>query len=151
VALTRARATYENVLLPDQLAFDGSFPRELARTKPYGYSIFQADNVALLTDVLSTPTQDLWAAKLSDGRSVAQAVAFLAPYLAERDAWPYAQDIAHFDGWPVRSPTLLLGGFRLRRPDYLATWRRLPGDPTDEEVRRNQAVTQPVLWVQVAP
>ena len=25
---------------------------------------------------------------------------------------------------------------------------RLPADPADEEVRRNQAVTQPVLWLQ---
>jgi len=169
-AMETARTTYRNALLPEQLAFDGSFPRELARTKPYGYSIFQLDNVALLTDVLSSPVagvaypganaassptgvtapgySDLWAYRLPDGRSVAQAVAFLAPYLADRDAWPYAKDIAHFDGWPVRSPALLLGGFRLGRTDYLATWRRLPADPADEEVRRNQAVTQPLLWLQ---
>jgi beta-galactosidase len=206
-ALETARRTYREVLLPGQLAFDGSFPRELARTKPYGYSIFQADNMALLTDVLSSvaggadpgpavaggadpgpavaggadpgsavaggadpgstaagaadpgttessqstgvgaPGYSLWTERLPDGRGVAQAVAFLAPYLADRDAWPYAKDIAHFDGWPARSPTLLLGGFRLRRPDYLAVWRRLPADPTDEEVRRNQAMTQPILWL----
>jgi hypothetical protein len=175
-ALETARTTYRNVLLPGQLAFDGSFPRELARTKPYGYSIFQLDNVALLTEVLSLPAVaggvdpgsniqsfptgvsapgynqatagDLWMAQLPDGRSVTQAVAFLAPYLADRDAWPYAKDIAHFDGWPVRSPALLLGGFRLGRADWLATWRRLPADSADEEVRRNQAVTQPLLWLQ---
>ena len=147
-AVETARTTYRKVLLPEQLAFDGSFPRELARTKPYGYSIFQADNVALLTDVLSSPAENLWTAKLADGRSVAQAVAFLAPYLADRDTWPYAQDIAHFDGWPVRSPALLLGGYRLGRADWLATWRRLPTETADEEVRRNQAVTQPLLWVQ---
>lgn len=146
-ALGEARRTYVFVLLPEQLAFDGSFPRELARTKPYGYSIFQLDNVALLTDMLSNDAMNLWEEKLRDGRSVAQAVAFLAPYLADRDVWPYAKDIAHFDGWPVRSPALLLGGFRLGRPDYLALWRRLPADPADEEVRRNQAVTQPLLWV----
>ena len=145
--LATARTTYREVLLPGQLAANGSFPRELARTKPYGYSIFQLDNVTLLTDVLSTPQQDLWSFQLADGRSVAQAVAFLAPYLADRGAWPYAHDIAHFDAWPVRSPALLLGGYRLGRPDWLATWRRLPADPGDEEVRRNQAVTQPLLWL----
>ncbi|MEJ1973097.1 MAG: alginate lyase family protein [Lacunisphaera sp.] len=146
-ALATARATYRDVLLPEQLAFDGSFPRELSRTKPYGYSIFQLDNVALLTDVLSTPEQDLWSWRLADGRHVAQAVAFLAPYLADRGAWPFAPDIGHFEAWPVRSPALLLGGCRLGRPDWLATWRRLPADPADEEVRRNQAVTQPLLWL----
>jgi hypothetical protein len=146
--LATTRAVYRDVLLPGQLAFDGSFPRELARTKPYGYSIFQLDNVALLTDVLSTPAQDFWRLPLADGRNVAQAVAFLAPYLADRGAWPFAPDIAHFDAWPVRSPALLLGGCRLGRADWLATWRRLPADPADEEVRRNEAVTQPLLWLQ---
>ena len=34
---------FEAVQLPEQEAANGSFPRELARTKPYGYSIFQFD------------------------------------------------------------------------------------------------------------
>jgi hypothetical protein len=54
-ALSQARRTFLEVLLPGQLAPDGSFPRELSRTKPYGYSIFQLDNVALLAEILSTP------------------------------------------------------------------------------------------------
>jgi hypothetical protein len=145
--LEEARRVFRETLLPGQLAPDGSFPRELARTKPYGYSIFQLDNVALLTDVLSTPEKNLWATALPDGRSVAQAVAFLYPYLADRGAWPFAADIAHFDGWPVRSPALLLAGQRLGRPEYLELWRRLPADPADQEVRRNLAVTQPLLWL----
>ncbi|HTL69139.1 MAG TPA: alginate lyase family protein [Lacunisphaera sp.] len=145
--LERARRRFREVLLPWQLAFDGSFPRELERTKPYGYSIFQLDNVALLADVLSTPQEDFWRTALLDGRSVAQAVAFLYPYLADRTAWPFAPDIAHFEGWPVRQPALLLAGLRLNRPDYLALWRRLPADSDDVEVRRNMAVTQPLLWL----
>ncbi|HVZ66058.1 MAG TPA: alginate lyase family protein [Lacunisphaera sp.] len=145
--LDRARHEFHEVLLPGQLAFDGSFPRELARTKPYGYSIFQLDNVALLADVLSTPQEDFWNTSLPDGRSVGQAVAFLCPYLADRDAWPFAPDIEHFASWPVRQPALLLAGLRLNRPDYLGPWRRLPADSDDLEVRRNMAVTQPVLWL----
>jgi Alginate lyase len=138
-------------LLPDQLAPDGSFPRELARTKPYGYSIFQLDNVALLTEVLSTPADNLWTFTLPDGRSVAQAVAFLYPYLRDRTAWPYASDVAHFEDWPVRQVSLLLAGHRLGRPDYVALWRRLEADPTAAEVRRNLAVTQPLLWLDRKP
>jgi beta-galactosidase len=147
-AMKEARQNFLTVLLPSQLAADGSFPRELSRTKPYGYSIFQLDNVALLTEILSTPAQDLWEYTLPDGRSVAQAVAFLFPYLADRAAWPFPPDIAHFEGWNVRQPALLFAGYRLGRPDYLALWRQLPADSTDPEVRRNLAVTQPLLWLQ---
>ena len=146
-SLGEARRVFCETLLPNQLARDGSFPRELARTKPYGYSIFQLDNVALLTEVLSTPEDNLWSFALPDGRSVAQATAFLYPYLADRAAWPFRADIAHFEDWPARQPVLLLAGHRLGRPDYLNLWRRLPADPTDAEVRRNMAVTQPLLWL----
>jgi beta-galactosidase len=145
--LEETRRVFLEVLLPAQLAADGSFPRELARTKPYGYSIFQLDNVAALTELLSTPQNNLWNRPLPDGRSVAQAVAFLAPYLADRGAWPYAADLAHFESWPIRQPALLFGGYRLGRADWLATWRRLPADSADQEVRRNMAVTQPLLWL----
>ncbi|HEV2578447.1 MAG TPA: alginate lyase family protein [Acidobacteriaceae bacterium] len=43
--LTRdeVRTRFETLQLPQQEAANGSFPRELARTKPYGYSIFQFD------------------------------------------------------------------------------------------------------------
>ncbi|MDB6169590.1 MAG: hypothetical protein JWM88_2454 [Verrucomicrobia bacterium] len=146
-ALDEARQVFLEAILPGQLAPDGSFPRELARTKPYGYSIFQLDNVALLTDVLSTPSENLWTASLPDGRSVAQAVAFLYPYVADRGTWPFARDLAHFEGWPVRQPAFLLAGERLNRPEYLELWRRLPAEPADREVRRNMAVTQPLLWL----
>ncbi|MBE2214116.1 MAG: alginate lyase family protein [Opitutaceae bacterium] len=145
--LEETRRITREVLLPRQLAADGSFPRELARTKPYGYSIFQLDNVALLIDVLATPQENLWHTALPDGRSVRAAVDFLVPYLADRSAWPYPRDVAHFDAWPARQPVLLLAAYRLGRPDCLALWERLDPDPADLEVRRNIAVTQPLLWV----
>ena len=37
------RNRYRSVLLPSQMAEDGSFPLELKRTKPYGYSLFNLD------------------------------------------------------------------------------------------------------------
>lgn len=50
----------ERVLKAAARALDGSFRLELERTKPYGYSIFQLDNMALLCQVLSKPGEDLW-------------------------------------------------------------------------------------------
>ncbi len=40
------RQWFIDTLLPDQLGKDGSFPKELARTKPYSYSIFNFDVMA---------------------------------------------------------------------------------------------------------
>lgn len=52
---------YKNILLPDQMAEDGSFPRELDRTKPYGYSLFNLDAMSTLCYILSTDNENLWA------------------------------------------------------------------------------------------
>ncbi len=148
--LERARRDFQEHVIPDQMAVDGGFPRELARTKPYGYSIFQLDNVALLAEVLSTPALDLVAWSLPDGRGVATAVAFLYPFLRDRSAWPYSADVAWFEEWPVRQPALLVAGLRLGREDCLELWRRLEPDPATPEVRRNMAVTQPALWLGIS-
>lgn len=41
--LDYCRARFREVLVPNQLAADGSFPQELRRTKPYGCSLFNLD------------------------------------------------------------------------------------------------------------
>ncbi len=51
--LSMIRTRYKDIILPSQMDLDGSFPAELARTKPYGYSIFQLDNMVLLCHLLS--------------------------------------------------------------------------------------------------
>ena len=52
-----------------------------------------------------------------------------------------------WDGWPARQPALLFAGMALGEQRYIDLWKQLPADPTDAEVRRNIAITQPVLWV----
>lgn len=144
--LALCRQRYKDVLLPEQMAPDGSFPAELQRTKPYGYSIFQLDQMAALCHILSTPDNTLWTFELPDGRGIRQGLAFLYPYLADKSRWPYPPDVQSFQDWPVRQPALLLGGVALGRDDYLALWKKLDPDPRNPEVRRNLAMRQPVLW-----
>jgi hypothetical protein len=134
-------------LLPNQMASDGSFPRELARTKPFGYSIFNLDVLAALAQLLSTPGENLLVAALPDGRSVARGIAFLAPYLADKRRWPKPPDVMAWDQWPVRQPALVFGAIATGRADWLQTWRGLDPDPADPEVRRNYPIRQPILWV----
>ncbi|HDS83907.1 MAG TPA: alginate lyase [Phycisphaerales bacterium] len=145
--LELARRRLKEVIMPSQMAQDGSFPRELTRTKPYGYSIFQLDNMSLLCELLSTEQDNLWTFTLPDGRNMQKAMEFLFPYLKDKSQWPYRADIEHFEDWPVRQPCLLLAGYAFGRPDYLALWKTLDPDPTNLEVQRNMAVTQPLLWL----
>jgi len=148
--LAECRQHFKEVFVPKQMAPDGSFPRELARTKPYGYSIFQLDNMATLCQVLSTTNDNLWTFTLPDGRGMAKAMAFLYPYLADKNKWltdGHRKDVQAWDGWPAREPSLLFAGLAFNEPKYLDLWKKLPTDPTDEEVRRNIAITQPILWL----
>jgi hypothetical protein len=41
----------------------------------------------------------------------------------------------------------LFAGLAFGEEKYLELWNNLPADPEDAEVRRNIAITQPVLWV----
>jgi len=145
--LAECRRQYQEVFVPNQMALDGSFPLELERTKPYGYSIFQLDNMATLCQVLSTPEDNLWRFELSDGRGIRKAMAYLYPYLADKAKWPRPPDVQVWEHWPARQPCLLFGGLALAEPSYLDLWKELPADPTDAEVRRNIAITQPLLWL----
>jgi hypothetical protein len=145
--LDLCRTRYKEVFVPQQMAADGSFPQELRRTKPYGYSIFQLDNMAILCQLLSTPEDNLWTCTLPDGRGIRKAVEFLYPYLLDKGQWPYRHDVEHFESWPVRQPALLFAACAFGEGKYLDLWKKLDPDPTDQEVRRNMAVTQPLLWL----
>lgn len=146
-SLAECRWRFKEVFVPDQMAQDGSFPLELKRTKPYAYSIFQLDNMATLCQVLSTPEDNLWEFELPDGRGIRKAMAYLYPYLADKSTWPLDPDVQSWDGWPARQPSLMFAGLALDEPRYLDLWKRLNPDPTDPEIRRNIAITQPLLWL----
>jgi beta-galactosidase len=149
--LAECRRQFKEVFVPNQMALDGSFPLELKRTKPYGYSIFQLDNMATLCQVLSSPGNDLWKFELPDGRGIRKAMEFLYPFLADKSKWPLKPDVQAWRSWPAREPSLLFTGLEFGEPKYLALWKKLPADPSDPEVRRNIAITQPILWIPQEP
>jgi hypothetical protein len=147
VHLEECRHQFKTVLVPDQMALDGSFPQELRRTKPYGYSIFQLDNMAALCQLLSRPDDNLWTFRLPDGRGIQKAVEFMYPFLKNKSKWPLKPDVQAWDGWPARQPSLLFAGLAFGNTSYIDLWRTLPADPSNEEVRRNIAITQPLIWL----
>jgi len=138
---------YREILLPGQMDASGSFPRELARTKPYSYSIFNFDVMAGLCQSLKGLAPDPPSFHLADGRGLCKGAEFIYPYLKDKSAWKWAKDVEHFDALPVRSPGLLFSGIACREQKYVDLWKTLNPDPTDKEIIRNYPIRQPLLWV----
>ena len=70
------RKRFKEVLLPEQIAENGSFPRELSRTKPYGYCLFNLDVMSTVCQILSTREDNLFSYSLPDGRGFAKSNGF---------------------------------------------------------------------------
>ncbi len=128
---------YKEVLLPGQMASDGSFPLELKRTKPYGYSLFNLDAMVTLVTVLS----------IQQETSIKKAIDFMFPYIANKQSWPYQKDVMYWDEWPVAPIALLFGAQTFNNADWLNTWTRLEHFPKNEEVIRNTPIRNPLIWL----
>ncbi|MBD3590153.1 alginate lyase family protein [Bacteroides sp. GM023] len=141
------RERYRTVLLPNQMAVDGSFPLELERTKPYGYSLFNLDAMTTLCHLLTTPEENLWEYTTTDGRNIEKGIAWLFPFVKDKSAWKRQPDIMFWEEWPVAHPFLLFGSMHHYRKDYFQTWKKLEHFPTNEEVIRNLPIRHPLLWL----
>lgn len=148
IALIRfCRDRYKNVLLPNQMAADGSFPRELSRTKPYGYSIFNLDAMATICQTLSDSTDNLWNYQTPDGRSIRKGIEYLYPFIADKTKWPLKPDVMYWEEWPVAQPFLVFGARGYANKEWLQTWKGLQHDLLVEEVIRNVPVRNPIIWL----
>ncbi|GAB4001957.1 alginate lyase family protein [Spirosoma daeguense] len=145
--MTFCRNRYKNVLLPDQMATDGSFPQELRRTKPYGYSLFNLDAMATICQILSIPADNLWTYQTADGRSIRTGVTYLYPFVANKANWPLKPDVMYWNEWPVAHPFLVFGALAYGQHAWLTTWKRLDHNPQVEEVLRNLPIRNPLIWL----
>jgi hypothetical protein len=145
--LDSLRWRYKNVLLPNQMAVDGSFPLELARTKAYGYSIFNLDAMTMICQILSTPTDNLWEFKTNDGKSIQKGIAYLHPFVADKSKWPLKPDIMFWENWPVAQPFLVFGAKAYQQQAWFNTWKKLNHKPSNEEVIRNLPIRHPEIWL----
>ena len=145
------RNQFKTVYLAQMMDKNGGFPAELARTKPYGYSLFVIDAMAGVAQLASTPEDDLWQYQLPDGRGMALGMAFIAPFIRDKRSWPQEPDVMYWEAWPVRHPSLLFAGMAYENADYLTTWQKLEADPTVFEVLRNLPLRHPLLWVSLSP
>jgi hypothetical protein len=138
---------YRTVIVPGQIAADGSLPLEMARTKPYGYCLFNLEALATLCQIISDSGDDIWNFATPDGRGIAKAIEYMFPYIRDKKTWPRPPDVMYYEQWPMRQEALLFGGMALGKPEYLEVWKKLPADSDVDEVIRNFFIRQPVLWV----
>jgi hypothetical protein len=142
------RERYKTVLLPEQMGQDGGFPRELRRTKPYGYSLFNLDAMVMVCQILSAEQDDLWEYTTAEGKNMEKGIHFIFPYIKDKTQWPFARDVMYWDNWPVAHPFLLFGAKAFRQDEWFNTWKKLDHDPRVEEVIRNLPVRNPLLWLE---
>ena len=144
--LDELRQDFRCILLK-QIERDGSMPRELARTKPYGYALFTLEVFAGLAAILSTSGENCFLWREGDSGSVADAMSFLYPYILDKKAWPYPADVLFFDYWPCRQSALLLVGQYTGERKYRELWEKLPPWHLKFELLRNFPVRTPNLWL----
>ena len=138
---------FKTTLLPNQMANDGSFPKEIRRTKPYGYSIFNLDAMATICQVLSTKEDNLWHYVTADGKSIKKGIEFLHPYIKDKNKWPFQKDVMYWEEWPVAQPFLVFGAVAYGQQEWFNTWKKLNHNPGVEEVLRNLPIRYPLIWM----
>lgn len=141
------RERYKKVLLPEQMAADGSFPLELKRTKPYGYSIFNLDAMVMICQILSDEKNNLWSFQTSEGKGIKKGIEFLYPFIAQKSTWPFTKDVMYWDDWPVAQPALLFGAAAFNNQTWFSEWKSKDHSPTKEEIVRNLPVRNPLIWL----
>lgn len=145
--LDSLRWRYKQVLLPKQMAADGSFPLELRRTKPYGYSLFNLDAFVTLIQILSSTKDDLWLYKAGEQQDMLKGIQYLYPFVADKSKWTLKPDVMFWDYWPVAHPFLIFGAQRYNNAEWFSLWKKLDHLPKNEEVIRNLPIRHPLIWM----
>lgn len=138
---------FRNVLLPNQMATDGSFPLEMERTKPYGYALFNLDAMSTVCQILSFDGVSLWDFTTPDGKSIRSAIEFMHPFVENKNLWKLPPDVMYFEDWPVAHPFLLFGAGQFKKKKWFTTWEELVHFPENQEVIRNLPIRNPLIWV----
>jgi hypothetical protein len=145
--LSLCRKRFKEVLLPSQMKTDGSFPQELARTKPYGYSLFNLDAMVTICQILSESGDDLWTFTTDNGLNIKKSIDFMYPCIKDKSTWQYPPDVMYWNEWPVAQPALIFGAVAYNNQAFFDLWKGLNHNPSNGEVERNLPVRNPLIWM----
>ncbi len=135
-------------MLDKQMNEDGGFTDELARTKPYIYTLFILEGYSVLAAYASTPEDDLWTYEGTHG-SLRDGWEFMLPHIRDKSGWPYPPDVMHYDEVPIQSVGMLLAARAYDDPEMLQLWESLDPTQRSAEIARNFPLRQPILWAEV--
>ena len=141
------RENYKTLILPNQMAVNGSFPLELNRTKPYGYSLFNLDAMVMNCLILSDPENDLWNFTTEDGKNIEKGLEYMAAFVADKSSWPLKPDVMYWENWPVAHPAFIFGAIQFNNEKYFKLWEDQEHFPEVKEVIRNLPVRNPLIWL----
>lgn len=150
-ALQLCRDHFKEILLPNQMAADGSFPLELERTKPYSYSLFNLDAMASLAWTLSDKTFDTWNYSLPDGRGLKKGLGFFKPFIQDKTIWPYGKDISNWNEQPSARQFMLFAALAGNDQKWFDLWKSLVEKNKSNEKQLSNQVRNPLLWIGLAP
>ncbi len=145
----KVREMFKTWYLPDMMADDGSFPKETARTKPYGYSVFVYDLMAGIAQLLSDGGDNLWLYRTDNNHSMRLGADFIIPYMRDRSDWPFSDDVQYNDVPNQRRAFLLFAAQSFDNCDYFNMAQQFEPDPEIYEIRRNMPIRSPLLWLRI--
>ena len=116
-------------LLENQIAVDGSFPLEEARTRSYDYSLFNMTAFTMLFRMASLSGTDLWQQVNSNGAGLQKSLRYMLPYVKDPDTWSKEQITSHSQEPPV---AYLLAGLDLRNMEYIKLYKDKTGERNSE-------------------
>lgn len=147
--LADCKSNFQQNLLPNQMAEDGSFPLEQERTKPYSYSLFNLDAMVMNAFLLAEPKEAIWGHEAKISPNIYQALKYMSPYVEDKNTWPLGPDLMYWEEWPVAHISFLLGAAIFERQDYFQLWARNKHflESEVDEVRRTIPMKNPLLWL----
>ncbi|MHC1705660.1 MAG: alginate lyase family protein [Tenuifilaceae bacterium] len=141
------RKRFTDVIIPKQMALDGSFPLEIARTKPFGYSLFNLDGLSILSWILTDNSFDGWNFTLPDGRCMNKVVEFMMPFIKNKNSWTYKKDVLYWEEQPSRQPFMIFAAVAQNSNEWFSLWKKQKMEFPNDEIRRNLPLKNILIWL----
>ena len=103
--------------LDEEMDNNGNFPKELARTKSEGYTLFVTEAFFQIAILAEKTDVDLWNVVTPSGKSLKKGIETLAPYFLKEKQWTGKQiEPFSFSG---SIPLIHLASIKFNHPEYL--------------------------------
>lgn len=112
----------------DQVAKDGSFPRETRRMWALSYSVYSLRAFAALSACSERAGVDLWHYKTEDGRGLQLAYEFLSPYISGDKEWNKGVVRENEDPYKNAYPAFMNAAKKYDSPEFNAAVQKLKTD-----------------------